>query len=375
MNECDGDGLGQLTLLRKFEFWLFHRSSWASFVTLIGALFVLRAGFSADHADADMVAFARSFPEPTRAYTSWAVLSPAIGNAVGATTLGRWLLLHAAIAGVVFAAVVLLLRRRLGRTTWRFALIWVSLLSAPAVIPQWFGVYDVWMLFGGALLGLGLGVPSAVLGGLILGASNAEQGVLAIVALACVAVARLRVGGDLVGRREIAIRLCSAAFSLMLARVLIMFWFSNSGVAVDTRGGRFFDLLPTALENNLKMGTLGVYGWLGIGWVAVALCLWAIRSDRASLVMVSCGLVALPAVATISTTDGTRVFAMITWPALLAVVAWRLEAERSVQSHERWFERIAPFALLASPILPSLVTGSAGWVQSPWHYAVTKLFA
>lgn len=82
---------------------------------------------------------------------------------------------------------------------------------------------------------------------------------------------------------------------------------------MTTRSGIFLGVLSDSLRNNITMGTTGIFGWFGLAWIAVILCLWGIRQDRLGVGLVSIGLIGLPALVTITTLDGTRVFASISW--------------------------------------------------------------
>mgnify|MGYP003404915893 FL=1 len=78
-------------------------------------------------------------------------------------------------------------------------------------------------------------------------------------------------------------------------------------------------------------------------------------------------LIAVPAVATITTLDGTRVFAMVSLPALLVVIGW-VDAQALGERSERVLQRVATAALLAGVVLPALVTHTGGghWFMFPF---------
>ena len=362
-----------LNPLDRFRSWLFVRSGTAPFLLTVAFFFFLRVGFSGNNAVP--VGVVKTFPTPTTGSFSWSIISPAIGRVLGITTKAQWLALHGVLLLLVFAAVVLLLRQKLTQRSWRVALTWLSLSSAPAANLQWIGLYDLWMLLGGALVGLGSGLPTAVVGGLVLGASNAEQGVVALLSLGFVLLAKLRGEGRQSEWKMMVLRLSAALFGLVVARIAISLWFTASGVEVTTRSGIFLGVLSDSLRNNITMGTTGIFGWFGLAWIAVILCLWGIRQDRLGVGLVSIGLIGLPALVTITTLDGTRVFASISWPALLAMIVWRVTAEEALPRNEQLLDQTASTALLASPIAPSIVTHPRNYLQTPWSYVTGRFFS
>lgn len=346
------------------------RAKATTFWLIAVAALVVRAGVAANKADDDLVRFAKQFPTPVADLASWSPIGPALGHLVGATTGSRWLVLNFTLLLVVLAATAWMLYRRLGQEKWRVAFMWTCFSSAPAAALQWLGYYDVWMLGAGAMLALGSGWVTAILGGVIFGAANAEQGVLAVLSISAVQIGLL---GD--GRRRevprVALRSAACVASIVVVRVLVQTWILHSEVAVPTRAGVFVGLLDDSLRNDISLGTLGLYGWYGVGWLAVWFALRHVPRRPVEAALMFFGVVCIPGLAALTTTDGTRVFATISWAAFLALLVSAIESGDSRSAdHLRW---AAPVLLVATPLLPSVVTNASGLVESPWAYLAFRL--
>ena len=347
----------------------------ACFIAIVLGVVLLRSGFSAGSAEVDALTFARTFPTPVASVTSWAVISPALTHVLHLTTGREWLVLH----GLLLIAVLVFVGYRLWRRVqdqvqWRVAVIWIALSAAPSANLQWLRPADIWTLLGGALIGLGTGIGSAIVGGVIIGASSPEQGLIALAALACVLFAQRRRDPSAPTAKSSAARIGSTGVAMLITRLLIMIWFSRSGVDVPSRASLFGPLLGRSLRYSTGLGTTGIYGWYGVAWIAVIICLWAVREDRKGLAATIAGLVVLPALATVLTTDGTRVFAAISWPALLAALVSSVRGKQETPAPRRWLERLAPIALVGSLVMPAIVTTGDGQVFAPWGYVAAKLF-
>ena len=82
--------------------------------------------------------------------------------------------------------------------------------------------------------------------------------------------------------------------------------------------------------------------------------------------MASLGLVIVPAAFTMLTLDGTRVFAMLTLPAYIAVISHIFSADFEHVQLKEGLRSVGVGALLISPILPSIVTDNHGTIMSPF---------
>jgi hypothetical protein len=359
--------------LSRFSEWLLVRTRTGTFLLLVAAATFLRAGFSVGNATATGFDFARTFPVPSDDFASWGVIGPAIGAAIGVATPAQWVLLQLMSLAMATGTTAVLLWRRLRGVRWRSAVIWVSVSSMPAAQLHYLRSYDIWFLLGGSVVALGVGMPSAIIGGLVIGLSNAEAGVLALISLGAVLLAGRQVGwpGLVNGWLQ---RVGAALVSVILARVGLSLWFRAEGHVIETRAGLLSENLVLSLRRQLEFGGLGIFSWYGLAWVAVLVVLWGFSKDTRAVLLASIGLVLVGALATIVTMDGTRVFVAITWSAFLAALVAYLSREPLDSTDERILIEGAPLALLAGLLVPSVVTTPWGEIFLPFKYVVDRLF-
>ncbi|MFN8052857.1 MAG: hypothetical protein U0Q22_15535 [Acidimicrobiales bacterium] len=354
----------------RFASWLLDRLATWKFVALVTVVTVVRSGVGLKRGE-DFIDLARSFPRPNGGYWSWAVLSPGIAHLVHATTGHRWLLLHLGLVLATFALVGWLLSKRLDTgAKWRAASVWVAVSAMPPVSLQWLGHYDVWMYAGGALAALADRWALIAIGGALIGATNVEQGLPGLVGMGLVLVALDRPSPA----RAAVVRSGVAIASAVAAHVAIgLFWWVRYRVTVPHRSGAFFENLHDSLVSNLGAGTTGVFAWYGLAWTVVLVALWRVHGDRRALWPALGGLLVVPAVLTLTTLDGTRVFAAIACPAFLAVVAWLGRSERRDDAGLDLMDRLAAGTIALSCIVPTITTID-GQVVAPLRYVVERLF-
>jgi hypothetical protein len=331
----------------------------ATFFLMLSMLTVLRCGWQKYEAIDPLLEFARSFPAPSNSYKANSVLGVALAALVGATKRTPWWRLHGLVTLALTAVTLYLVVKSLGdRASRRHMGILLFSSSAPVVALQLVGHYDVFTLFGATLLGLGTSVAGAAVGGLVVGASNGEQG-LVMAACALLVAFALRLGQ----RR----RLAAFAAACLLARVGVLYWLQAYGVSASGRGALLGENLRRALHGFLHDGTTAIYSWHGPLWVVVALAIWAHRSAPARMASLAAGLIAIPAAAAVTSLDGTRVFVCCVWPSLcLLTREW--SAGEASWTRELPREKIAGFVLLAIPVLPAYLTWVDGRLLPPWDH-------
>lgn len=312
-----------------------------------------------------------TFPTPEPIWQANSYLGPGLASVLHATTIERWNAMHGAV--IALAAVLaggLVARRFRARSGRQMALVWLALGSVPPVLLQKVGSYDPFSAVGALLVVLGGHPVMAVAGGALMGATNAEQAVVGVISAAVVAVL-LGPADDAApsGWRTPGLAALGAGLvGIAVGRVAVLALFARSDVSVPGRGSVFGDLLGRSLERAVGAGAAGVGTWLGLAW-GVLVLVWAGRrwSGR-RFVGVVAALVAGPALATVTTLDGTRVFAMVSLPALLVVVAWVVERVEAGRLPEAFATRVTTAALLVSPLVPALVTDPFGRSQFsfPW---------
>ena len=342
------------------------------FLAWVAALLIARSGVSWSGFD-ELLRFGREFPRPGTTFRSNAVLGPALSWLTRADTPTRWLVLHGVVTAAWFATVVVLLRRAVGSARqWRVAVVWLSFVSSTTSLLRHLGAYDVFTLWGAALVALGGATWTSVVGGALMGATNAEQGILALCCGALVHRALPRVDAPAeparsrVDRRSTLAVIGPALGGLVVARLVVLVWFGQLGAQVEGRAQAFGELVRAALTNASSLGGTGAYSWLGAGWVLVLVTLWYLRHHPLRWVAVACGVVLVPAAATVTTLDGSRVFCAVSAVALLVLMV------RIVPRVERpdgaWMLRGAAALLLVGLLVPAINTTYRGGIRIPWRF-------
>lgn len=335
-------------------------------VGLLLALTVARTGIGVETGDTiHWVRLARAFPQPLSDWRTSSVTGPALARLLGMDTVEGWLVLHSLMIVLVVGLVGVLVATRFPTRQARMvAAIWLALGSVAPAVAQKVGWYDVYLVAGVALVVWGGRRGTAVVGGVLIGLTSAEQGVVGLVGAAVVAAALVDEHGDgIVGRiRRMPILpdLVAAGAALALARLAVLAVQRTYGIVVPTRADVFGRYLGDSLGNAATAGLSGVYAYLGLGWGLVLLAALALRWDRRRTATVLAGLVALPALVTVTTLDGTRVFAMVSMPAYLVLVARVADGFGAGTVERSLVRRATTAALLAAPLFPALMTAPTG---------------
>lgn len=346
-----------------------------TFVAVVAAVAVGRSGIRTwvEQPTLDLVA---SFPHPLPDWRANSPLGVALAAAVGADDVDGWVRLHA--LAVVAAAVVVVLGVVAGFAPGaprRVAAVWLAVGSVPVVLLQKVGSYDAFAVIGAVLVVLPRRRGLALVGGLVLGWTSPEQGVVGLVSAALVLVA-LGCEGPTPGaeavRRARALPLagCLAAglAGVVAARVSVIVWFRTAGVAVPGRDDVLTDLAPESIRRAVGAGGAGVFTWLGLGWALVVLVALVGRWRARPLLGLLAGLVVLPAAATILTLDGTRVFAMVSLPAVLVLLGWLAPRAADDGAVGALVRRATLIALVLAPLVPALVVDTQGGLSFPFPW-------
>ena len=343
------------------------------FLAWVAALLIARSGVSWSGFD-ELLRFGREFPRPGTTFRSNAVLGPAFSWLTRADSPTRWLVLHGVVTAAWFAAVVVLLRRAVGSARqWRVAVVWLSFVSSTTSLLRHLGAYDVFTLWGAALVALGGATWTSIVGGALMGATNAEQGLLALCCGALVhwALPRVDGPGDTSARSRVDERSTLAVIGpalggLVVARLVVLVWFGQLGAEVQGRSQAFGELLRDALTNASSLGGTGAYSWLGAGWVLVLVTLWYLRHHPFRWVAVACGVVLVPAAATVTTLDGSRVFCAVSAVALLVLLV--RVVPRVEHPDGSWMLRGAAALMLVGLLVPAINTTYRGGIRIPWRF-------
>ncbi|MEI7888179.1 MAG: hypothetical protein WCJ04_12375 [Actinomycetes bacterium] len=340
------------------------------FIGWILTLLILRTGLSWG-GTGELERFARNFPHPGTTFRSNSVLSPTIGWATGIHTRTSWVLLHAGLSIGWFVLTAWLLKRRVGSVrAWRVGLVWLTFFAAPASMLRRLGSYDVFTAIGVALVALPATPWPALFGGAIMGATNVEQGGIAVLCGALAFWAIPDAEGVHASLRNLASRFGAALAGLLAGRILVLVWFHLVGAHVEGRSDAFRRLLLDSLRNATSLGVTGVYAWLSVGWVIVIAALWQLRAHPRYCVAAGIGLVAIPAAATITTLDGSRVFAAVGGIALMLALLWF--AQMATRREGEWVLSCSAALMLFGLLIPAVVTIYTGGIRIPWQFILNQ---
>ncbi|HEU5152615.1 MAG TPA: hypothetical protein VFU19_19150 [Iamia sp.] len=349
-----------------------------TFVALVAAVAVLRSGIRTwvEQPTLDLVA---AFPDPLPDWRANSPLGVVLAAALGVDDVDGWVRLHA--VALVVAAVVLVLGVLAGLAPGaprRVAAVWLAVGSLPVVLLQKVGSYDAYAVVGAVLVVLPRRRGLAVLGGLVLGWTSPEQGAVGLVSAAIVLWAlEAETGGAAAALRRVrslplAGCLAAGLAGVVVARVAVITWFRVSGVTVPGRDDLLTDLAPESIRRAVGAGGAGVFTWLGLGWALVVLVALVGRWRARPLAGLVAGLVVLPGAATILTLDGTRVFTMVSLPAVLVLLGWLAPRADDVAGADRsvavLVRRATVLALAVAPLVPALVVDTTGAVSFPFPW-------
>ena len=344
-----------------------------TFVVVVAALAVLRSGIRTwvEQPTLDLVT---AFPHPVADWRANSVPGVVLAAAAGADDVDGWVRIHAlAVLATVVVAVVCVVAGFAPGAPRRVAAVWLSVGSVPAVLLQKVGSYDPFVVCGALLVVLPRRRSLALVGGLLLGWTSPEQAALGLVSAAVVLVA---LGCE--GRTDLAVAvrrarssplagcLAVAAVGVVVARASVVAWFRVADVTVPGRGDVLTELAPESIRRAVGAGGTGVFTWLGLGWALVALVLLVGRWRARPALALLGGLVLLPAAATILTLDGTRVFAMVSLPAILVLLGW--VGERATGPEPTLVRRATVAVLAVSLVVPALVTDTQGVAAFPFPW-------
>lgn len=297
--------------------------------------------------------------DPLAQYSMSSPLGPFLASILRADTASSFELLHL-VAVVVFALVVgFLVVRRHG---WgAAALVGAAFVGSQTsvVLVAWIGSYDVFTV--GLLSALVVVRDRRVAGalGLVLAFAAFEQSVFVLLALLLLAV--VGIGGD-------RLRLAWAAGGLVVGRIVLEVWLR----ANDVTHGRWWFFRTLGVDRVLGMFVRGlpwfVIAGLGATLLAVVVAIVALPSRRARAAVVGVLLAAL--VPTALSLDQTRVFAVLTWPVVMALLVDH--AGRAGPASSR---RLAGWTLALAAVVPGLFVweGRAQLAtHHPWRWLARR---
>jgi len=249
------------------------------------------------------------FPEPA-GYFSASFGQVAFANILNLTNTTTWIVAHTVLTVVILGFIFLLIVKNRNTDRSYMILVIVATTSAAAVLIS-IGKYDIFTFGGGAILVLARSNWVASIGALLMASGNPEQALL--VSISLLILTRLQTFKTFRARAWIAL-----AVSL-LSWIAVQFWFLRS----DLDQGRL-SLIPKflgeSLSNMVTDPLLQIWAWLGVGWIIVLVALILMKKNERIVVMAS--VIAIPALASVVTADGARVFGAIALPSFLLISSW-----------------------------------------------------
>lgn len=240
-----------------------------------------------------------------------APVGPALARLLGATTSTRYRLLH---AGVLVAGSAALGWVVATRWSPRVALIAATAFAAsPAavVLTAWTGSYDVFTFLLGSAIVVARRPVAAAFAGFVAAFAGFEQTVISVVLLLGVAVVT-----DDRDRRRVYV---GGLVGTVLGRIVLTAWLRAHGITHDR--SYWISFFGPSYFLHQFVHSLGVFLLSALGGaivVVVAALALGVRSGVSRAVWI--GALAVPLVPVALTEDQTRVYAMITWPIVLALV-------------------------------------------------------
>jgi len=271
----------------------------------------------------------------------YAPLGPVLAWLLGATTAIRYEVLHAAVLAAGAGALGWIVATRWSPRTALVAATAFAASPAAVVLVAWTGSYDVFTFLLGSAIVVARRPAAAAAAGFVAAFAAFEQTVVSVVLLLGVAA----VTGDRDRRRAYL----GGLVGTVLGRVVLTGWLRANGITHDRSYWiSFFGPSRFLHQFAHSLGWLLVTTLGGAVVVVVVALVWGVRSGCARAAWV--GALALPLAPVALTEDQTRVYAMISWPIVLALVLAATPAFTP-----RRVRVVVPAALLLGLALPMFV--------------------
>jgi hypothetical protein len=284
----------------------------ALFVAGMIALSLFRNGFgtmprlhfyAVDYVDA-LPGVARR--NPIDQWQLWSPLGPIAARTLGIHSVSGYAALHGCVLLVGFFLLVIGVRRTRGSLAMRVATVAFVSLPISVVLQSWVGSYDAWVFILATTIVVCRSREVALLAGVGLALANFEQGLIIVVLLTLVAWA---------GAEGSVARCIASAVGLGTGRIALGIWLYRNGVRhgrLDVVRRMGISYPASVAERHWVLLTLGL---LGVGLPLVV----AIASSGRRECVLTLTVVMLAVAPMLVSTDETRVYALITWPPLLAL--------------------------------------------------------
>ncbi len=255
---------------------------------------------------------------PLFQFVLWAALGPALAHLAGISTTNAYLAMHAVVLVVGLGSFAVAVHRRLGPQTTLGVLLVLATLPATTVVLAWSGSYDTFTLVLSLLLVMCRSPRLAAVIGALMACNALEHGAFIVATLMLLAAAK--VWGDVKV-------LVAAAGGLVAGGTVLIVWLRSQGIDhgraywLDHYGlGYFWDLTRQGWPL-LLVSLFGVLWPLAVGLVHAT-------GGRRRWIVTAALLI--PILPTLVTEDQTRVFAILSAPALVALYLAQSERDAAV---------------------------------------------
>lgn len=286
-----------------------------------------------------------AFPTP-QGYFSASFGQVVLTNALGLTTTTQWVVLHAALT-IIALVVVVWMAQRSTVVPGSLALLVVAAATASSGLLISIGKYDVFTVLGGFVLVLARTRIVSAIGALIMVSGNPEQAIVASLAYLMLTFAQ-----DFRSQR---IRALIAVGLSVVGWLIVQVWFLANGMD----SGRLYLVrvfIGESLGRFVASPDLVIWSWLGTGWLLVIAAL--ILIGKGSRWPLALSVLAIPALASIITADGARVFAAIALPSFMAIGLWLMSTKVEISRYRS--SVVGGFVVLLL-LLPTALPGP-GWL-------------
>ena len=294
--------------------------------------------------------------QPLNQWALWSPLGPIAARIAGLHSVSGFVALHVAVVIAGLAVLCVAVRNQYGSIAMRVALLAFVALPISVVLQSWLGSYDAWTFLLSTTIVVTRSWKLAAVAGFALAFANFEQGAVILVLLGVIAA---------LGLHGSIHRIAWASAGLLAGRIALGLWLTHNGVhygRLDYQRHYGIDYFITAATRSWLL--------LALSLVAVAVILVGNLFTGGSRQRVAIAIVLVAAIAPIFLgADETRVYALATWPPLLALLLGE-----SVRSPDRLRRAIAPTIALAL-LVPGFFVWDGHpyladyhWIRLFWHH-------
>lgn len=232
-----------------------------------------------------------------------------LARMVGVDSVYEWIVLHSFLVVLVYLIAIYLIFRSSLSSSSILLLIFASSGAFVSLI-QTIGKYDVLIILGACIFVLAKKNLNSLAGVSLMVLGNPEQALLATLCLAIITF--------LPSFEFWRTRATIGILVTVIAWISIQLWMYVN--EVESRLAVLDYFLGLSLANFLRGGLNAMWSWLGVGWLVVLMLLYLFSGRERAVIFVS--LVGLPAIVTMITADGARVFGTVVLPSFIVCSIW-----------------------------------------------------